>query len=1254
MIDPTYLRTIYDGLHSGTMHKDNAATLPIGLIGIYEEALPPSSNVNERKMILEFFGIWALVKKEVSAAFVASLLEGWTEALVLEYIGKYSKWFNSPVSGKYVLYHERLRSFSIQKISQRHFDKCNASIIQNCQTALQFKSGDEWERYALEHLSTHLLIQAMKSGDVTALKALAYNTVHWNRQVEISKGFEWSKCMLNDMMLWASKYDDDEVIECALNKVDLHHQEQNDAPRIVELVAQNDIETALQRIESFGGNDKEGLQRKFILYMLCLMELTLLNSKDKPFRKEAIEQLLKHLDDNLPVDHSVLNWNDFFPSYLMFQMAFEWARMDLDYTIVFKGTFVWEMEWIYEKGPFSDKQFEVLLGCVRDVTDDYWQCSAIKDISINLAKQGKIAEALECAQDISYDWEKSNALNIISVELAHKLKFIEALECAHGIIDDCEKSTSLKVISSELARHGNSVEAESAMKEALECARTISYERAKCQTLAEISTELVLQGNSKAATSVIKEVLEFVECISDDSEKSSALEAISTELAKQGKWEESIECSNIINIDWKKSSALVNILTEMRIQGRIDDDSTIQAALECARSIEDEVRKNNALLDISRELTKREDFTGAEKIIQEAITLANNILNLSNLSLILKDISAELFLQDQLSEAIDCAVGIRYESEKSSALIEISTELAKQGKIEESLECANHITAESFKKTALKNISNELIKQGNIEEAISMFKIALNSMSGISDSDKNRTLEIISNELLKKGIIEEAIEFAHHINNELEEYYFLERKSIWLAEQGKIEEALKFANIQEYDNSRSLYFISIALARQGKITEAASLLSEALESEVDEYYELEVNNAILEISTGLTRHMKIEVPFEFANKLSIGHRIIAFMAISSELKLQGKHDESSSLMQEALACARGITNESAMSWELKRITTELTKQGNIEEALECAKGIPVESVKSSALKEISKDLAKLGQVEAAIECAQKIIDLSDKRSALIDISSEMTKQGKIDEVFEFARSMSDESYKSSSLESISLELAKQGMLEKVFECIKEISDVDIKNNSLKNISKELSAQGKSTKALDCAQEISDEGDKSSALAAISYELAKQGKLEEANECASRISVERLKYDSLKDIIIELAKQDNWLIAERIVLEITNITEQHNCLKELTENTYKQIGMLSALERSRLIQNTEVKIHYLKGLANSLNSIVSTKELILKARSYYNDDIESMEKLLQNHALNELFFRDASSEKIGRLNRSLNIQWAIDIKNQLPN
>jgi hypothetical protein len=73
-------------LLSGTIHKDNASTLPIGLIGIYEEALPPASNVNDRTKFLEFFTVWALLKKEVSVTFLIPLFEAWSEETIIYYI----------------------------------------------------------------------------------------------------------------------------------------------------------------------------------------------------------------------------------------------------------------------------------------------------------------------------------------------------------------------------------------------------------------------------------------------------------------------------------------------------------------------------------------------------------------------------------------------------------------------------------------------------------------------------------------------------------------------------------------------------------------------------------------------------------------------------------------------------------------------------------------------------------------------------------------------------------------------------------------------------------------------------------------------------------------------------------------------------------------------------------------------------------------------------------------------------------------
>jgi hypothetical protein len=191
----------------------------------------------------------------------------------LDNIARYSKWFNSPTSGKYALYHERLRSFILQKISHTQFTACNEAIIKMGQEALERSNGDEWEHYALEHLSTHLLIQSMESKDAAIMKTLAYNNEHWNRQVEISKGFEWSKRMLNDMMLWASKFDEGEVIECALYKLDLHNQEQNAFGDIFKLIDSNDFYTAAERSKYFGDNSLLGRKRKIGLLILFLHKL---------------------------------------------------------------------------------------------------------------------------------------------------------------------------------------------------------------------------------------------------------------------------------------------------------------------------------------------------------------------------------------------------------------------------------------------------------------------------------------------------------------------------------------------------------------------------------------------------------------------------------------------------------------------------------------------------------------------------------------------------------------------------------------------------------------------------------------------------------------------------------------------------------------------------------------------------------------------------------------------------------------------
>ena len=147
-LEPTYLRHIYDGLIKGSIHPENAAELPDGLIGMYEEAFDERTSVIERQKLLQRFAIWALLKKEVSAAFVAEVL-GETDGDIQEFISTYSAWFNSPESGKYQLYHERLKVYLLQKLSEEEIHSLHEKLIGRLEKAIEAQKADEFEWYGL-------------------------------------------------------------------------------------------------------------------------------------------------------------------------------------------------------------------------------------------------------------------------------------------------------------------------------------------------------------------------------------------------------------------------------------------------------------------------------------------------------------------------------------------------------------------------------------------------------------------------------------------------------------------------------------------------------------------------------------------------------------------------------------------------------------------------------------------------------------------------------------------------------------------------------------------------------------------------------------------------------------------------------------------------------------------------------------------------------------------------------------------------
>jgi hypothetical protein len=151
-LDPSYLRYIYDSLEKGSIHAENASELPDGLIGLYEETFDDHLPVLKRQYIFRIFTLFALLKKEVSISFITEVLED-SEANISDFISTYSSWFNSPESGKYQLYHERLKVYILQKLSDREIQ----AIILRLIDFLLKENTEEIKSFSKEWLGFYLL-----------------------------------------------------------------------------------------------------------------------------------------------------------------------------------------------------------------------------------------------------------------------------------------------------------------------------------------------------------------------------------------------------------------------------------------------------------------------------------------------------------------------------------------------------------------------------------------------------------------------------------------------------------------------------------------------------------------------------------------------------------------------------------------------------------------------------------------------------------------------------------------------------------------------------------------------------------------------------------------------------------------------------------------------------------------------------------------------------------------------------------------
>ncbi len=382
-IDPSYLRYIHDGLDNKNIHSENASSLPDGLSGSYEDSFLGALNVNESQKLLNRFAVLSILKNEVSANFIAEILQE-TENEILEFVSIYSKYFNSSQSGKYEIYHERFRIFILEKISQNEFLTINQKIIGLGQDVIKQRNNSESEKYALEYLSSHLLDSAMISGDGMALTFLSFNSNYLNRQVEISKGFKWSKQMLQETIHWASKYNKKIVLDCGLQLLDLYKLEQNESQYILDSIKKNEFDFALERLNTFGDNVGDGARRRFLLTVLIIN--TILNENiANNVKATQIRQLLQFIDTEITSDLSRFDWARFCHSNIILETGAEIDNIDLDSMSLYNKSKNISFEHL-DRSFFNKENLRLLIKIANDCHEKSERCKMYVDLLNGLLK----------------------------------------------------------------------------------------------------------------------------------------------------------------------------------------------------------------------------------------------------------------------------------------------------------------------------------------------------------------------------------------------------------------------------------------------------------------------------------------------------------------------------------------------------------------------------------------------------------------------------------------------------------------------------------------------------------------------------------------------------------------------------------------------------------------------------------------------------------------------------------------------------
>jgi tetratricopeptide (TPR) repeat protein len=993
------------------------------------------------------------------------------------------------------------------------------------------------------------------------------------------------------------------------------------------------------------------------------MELTLLESKDKPFRKEAIEKLLKHLDDNLPVDHSVLNWNDFFPSYLMFQMACEWDELGLNYLVLYRRTSHWNCEWIIDNIDYVTRNINVILIISNEINDLY------QNVILNCNILACIQSAHLFDQLFHLLIEKLEQIESSHYKNMAKCKFLEVLilcnkiELADFYVRDLEGHylNEYYRILGQYFLERNDIDSGMALFDKIE------DEFIKIESISKSILHFIAKGEIVCANNLLeRSICLYIQL--DDDNHDEIISVFFLSLMKCGRYDLAIELANKLEMEHEKDTALLVICSELANSGQLDHANRILG------SICDNYERSLCYAAIAKkyfELSKHSEsnqnfhFALRESKCLMSITRDDWGLELSPRCKVLEAIAVD-FIDIDENKFNTLLTSIKEIKSPSESLIKIilqpkiykNSYIIKKCLLELLFQYNGFYNYSEYI-DSLKQISLKLLANKQLDKVINV----LSKISSKNEYDK--VIDELICLCIKEHDFDNALILARHLNNigltcDKLLVIFI---SLWTLDYRAkalntlLELKLQIDKITYNEDLRqkNLFELSNAYLKMDKEIDCY-LIVDLMN---DEFIHQE--RAILNLLKYNFVKGNLLEDRTLLKKLSKPNRNRFFKEISIEA---AKVDHAYSIL-----LSNKINNKSDKIEAQIEILKQFANKGDFSLARsmlnDCISEIRVINdkwEKGNFAKDLAVLYSILGEWQFALDICENI-DLEDghtKRTIILGVINQLLNKNLIKDavgLIEKIENYIDSNYLMEAYVEICIELVRNGRVTEFENLVKRIHQ-KLNNRSLNKLAIKFTEIKKFDEALLIAKFITDIVYKINIILDVSEEYRKQnrsihsmGIIQTAIEQNSSIRDSHIRDITLSKISIQLAKNEEFELAENLILEIRQIFERYHCWKKIGVNLFDENGYF----KSNLLVNEftaqEAKKYIKRGIIEQIDINELTREIALDVLKDGTNEISSVEFVLKMYALNQIFFGEIPEDNTLRFNRILNIQWAMDIANK---